>query len=418
VREEFAGRAGATSAERAASGLPPASASTRSGSLRDRRAVRAPLLDPFEVASSAAASGGHSSRRPPPPGSGSCSCWRCSRRSPSPGRRGGRGGADRPRRSAAPARGSARSPSSTPRSPAATCRTGSCAPSTPRSRTPYGATWPSSRRRGGRTSRPASCSAGSDQAGASAGRTTYRARSRARHGGPGEVRAAPTDGAGGGCGLARGPRVGRDGAGRRDGRRARYRSSPGGGVNLHFLHPWLLLFLVPIAAYLVWVVRVSAPAVPLPRMASVSPPSDRFRRILGRLPQILRALVLALLVVAIARPRSAGATIEAPVEGVPIVIAFDISSSMLAEDFAPRNRLEVAPRTDARLHRARDGGPDRAGRLRRRGDHTGAADHRPARALRRARRPAESGCWRTAPRSGWGSPPRQPAGARAGENRR
>jgi Ca-activated chloride channel homolog len=128
-------------------------------------------------------------------------------------------------------------------------------------------------------------------------------------------------------------------------------------VNLHFLHPWLLLFLVPIAAYLVWVVRVSAPAVPLPRMASVSPPSDRFRRILGRLPQILRALVLALLVVAIARPRSAGATIEAPVEGIPIVIAFDISSSMLAEDFAPRNRLEVARSTTSDFIRSRGSDP-------------------------------------------------------------
>jgi Ca-activated chloride channel homolog len=37
--------------------------------------------------------------------------------------------------------------------------------------------------------------------------------------------------------------------------------------------------------------------------------------------------------------------VEERSEGVPIIIAFDISSSMLAEDFAPRNRLEVARQT-------------------------------------------------------------------------
>jgi len=55
-----------------------------------------------------------------------------------------------------------------------------------------------------------------------------------------------------------------------------------------------------------------------------------------------RALALALAVVALARPRSAGRVEETSTSGVNIVIAFDISSSMLAEDFQPENRLEVA----------------------------------------------------------------------------
>lgn len=61
-----------------------------------------------------------------------------------------------------------------------------------------------------------------------------------------------------------------------------------------------------------------------------------------RLPPLLRGLALASWIVAVAGPRIGGDTIETKQEGIAIVIAIDISSSMLAEDFAPSNRLEVA----------------------------------------------------------------------------
>ena len=57
---------------------------------------------------------------------------------------------------------------------------------------------------------------------------------------------------------------------------------------------------------------------------------------------VLRNLLLAGLVVALARPRSAGRSESIISEGINIMIAFDISSSMLAQDFQPENRLEVA----------------------------------------------------------------------------
>lgn len=57
---------------------------------------------------------------------------------------------------------------------------------------------------------------------------------------------------------------------------------------------------------------------------------------------VLRSIALAGLVVALARPRMAGRSEQSNSEGINIVIAFDISSSMLAEDFQPQNRLEVA----------------------------------------------------------------------------
>jgi Ca-activated chloride channel homolog len=46
--------------------------------------------------------------------------------------------------------------------------------------------------------------------------------------------------------------------------------------------------------------------------------------------------------VALARPRAGAHEVTSTSEGINIVIAFDISSSMLAQDFQPQNRLEVA----------------------------------------------------------------------------
>jgi Ca-activated chloride channel family protein len=56
----------------------------------------------------------------------------------------------------------------------------------------------------------------------------------------------------------------------------------------------------------------------------------------------MRGLVIVGFVVALARPRASGRSEQSNSEGINIVIAFDISSSMLAEDFQPQNRLEVA----------------------------------------------------------------------------
>ena len=62
------------------------------------------------------------------------------------------------------------------------------------------------------------------------------------------------------------------------------------------------------------------------------------------IPPLLRALALAAWIVAAAGPRLPGGPTTIRRDGIGIVIAIDISSSMLAEDFAPSNRLEVAKR--------------------------------------------------------------------------
>jgi Ca-activated chloride channel family protein len=59
----------------------------------------------------------------------------------------------------------------------------------------------------------------------------------------------------------------------------------------------------------------------------------------------LRNLALAFLVLALARPRSGAHSETQTSEGINIVLAIDLSSSMLALDFRPNNRIEVAKAT-------------------------------------------------------------------------
>ncbi|MBA3673134.1 MAG: VWA domain-containing protein, partial [Gemmatimonadaceae bacterium] len=64
-------------------------------------------------------------------------------------------------------------------------------------------------------------------------------------------------------------------------------------------------------------------------------------------------IALACGIVALARPRSGARAETSTTEGINIIIAFDISSSMLAQDFQPLNRLEVARDRIKRFVRAR-----------------------------------------------------------------
>jgi Ca-activated chloride channel family protein len=56
----------------------------------------------------------------------------------------------------------------------------------------------------------------------------------------------------------------------------------------------------------------------------------------------LKLLGLTLLIIALARPRSSSVSIETETEGIDIILTLDISGSMKAEDFQPKNRLNVA----------------------------------------------------------------------------
>lgn len=70
-----------------------------------------------------------------------------------------------------------------------------------------------------------------------------------------------------------------------------------------------------------------------------APVSMRVRLI--HLPMILRCAAFTLIVIAMARPQTHNAWDERTVEGIDIMLAMDVSTSMLAEDLRP-NRIEAA----------------------------------------------------------------------------
>jgi Ca-activated chloride channel homolog len=57
---------------------------------------------------------------------------------------------------------------------------------------------------------------------------------------------------------------------------------------------------------------------------------------------VLRTLSFILLVLAMARPQQGQEEIKSKIKGIDIVLALDVSGSMRAEDFAPKNRIEAA----------------------------------------------------------------------------
>src|SRR5262249_10208031 len=111
---------------------------------------------------------------------------------------------------------------------------------------------------------------------------------------------------------------------------------------LDFHSPWLLPLLVAVPLWWWWRRRRQPPAIIFSRV-SVLARGPRAGRGVARTLVGLRSLALAAMVLApAARRRLAARTETSNSEGINIVIAFDISSSMLAEDFQPQNRLEVA----------------------------------------------------------------------------
>lgn len=65
------------------------------------------------------------------------------------------------------------------------------------------------------------------------------------------------------------------------------------------------------------------------------------RQKLGWAPLFLRMLTISAIIVALARPQSSSKGQNVTTEGISIVLAMDVSSSMLAEDLKP-NRIEAA----------------------------------------------------------------------------
>jgi Ca-activated chloride channel family protein len=115
-------------------------------------------------------------------------------------------------------------------------------------------------------------------------------------------------------------------------------------ADMTFAYPWVLYFLlvIPLMAVWYWLKgRNSQPSINYSSLGIFSGLKPTWRERLKHIPNILRMLAVALLIIALARPQSFQSGENIYSEGIDIAMVLDISGSMLAEDLKP-NRLEAA----------------------------------------------------------------------------
>ena len=110
-------------------------------------------------------------------------------------------------------------------------------------------------------------------------------------------------------------------------------------ANIEYL--FLLLLLIP---YIVWYImkRKNSEAtlqISDARVYAHTPKS--YKNYLLHVPFVLRIIALILIILVLARPQTTDSWQNSEIEGIDIMLAMDVSTSMLAEDLKP-NRLEAA----------------------------------------------------------------------------
>jgi Ca-activated chloride channel homolog len=123
-------------------------------------------------------------------------------------------------------------------------------------------------------------------------------------------------------------------------------------IHFHSVELMWLLLIIPIIA--VFFVRRKKSVIQFPTLTAIydtgnvkTPPIQTFLF-------CLKVLALALIIIAAARPQEVEVEREFETKGIDIVMALDISGSMLAEDFKPVNRITVAKEEAKKFINARE----------------------------------------------------------------
>lgn len=130
---------------------------------------------------------------------------------------------------------------------------------------------------------------------------------------------------------------------------------------MEFANPkilWLLVVVPFYVAYYIWRTTQGGASIVISTTDSLRSAPRTFRYYLRHLPIALRAVALALIIVASARPQSVEHETKTETDGIDIVLAVDISGSMLARDFQP-DRLTSAKEVASQFVANRQG--DRIG---------------------------------------------------------
>jgi len=114
--------------------------------------------------------------------------------------------------------------------------------------------------------------------------------------------------------------------------------------NIEFVRPeyFYLLVVIPLLGLYYWYKHVKGHAeIQISDTGSFETQKGSLKKYLFYLTYVFRLLAIGLLIVALARPQSSSSRQDVTIEGIDIVMALDISGSMLAMDLKP-DRLEAA----------------------------------------------------------------------------
>ena len=112
---------------------------------------------------------------------------------------------------------------------------------------------------------------------------------------------------------------------------------------MEFKNPIFFILLLALVPYILWYVlkyKRSLPSLKVPETVKYRMAPKSFRLYLFHVPFLLRLVLFTLVICILARPQSKHTWSDTDVEGIDIMLAVDVSTSMLAQDFKP-NRVEA-----------------------------------------------------------------------------
>jgi len=131
---------------------------------------------------------------------------------------------------------------------------------------------------------------------------------------------------------------------------------------IRFAQPYFMILLVIPAAYLFfYYYKKSLKPAPIgfSDLRLFINPRPTIKTVIYQAVPIIKTAAMILVIIAAARPQSSFGQREVSTEGIDIMLALDISGSMMAEDFKPDNRLTVAKNVIREFVKGRQG--DRIG---------------------------------------------------------
>lgn len=117
---------------------------------------------------------------------------------------------------------------------------------------------------------------------------------------------------------------------------------------------YFLLF-IPLIAYILWYILKGHKIRPSMKVSTLLPfvkGVKSYKNYLVHIPFALRTIAISMVILVLARPVSTNNTSEKNIEGIDIMMAIDISTSMMAMDLEP-NRIDAAKEVAAEFINAR-----------------------------------------------------------------